>query len=91
MPSAEQLVCMRCGRGVDARYSASNNQSHVLDNTSFGRWGALTRARPRCAYHGWRFDSNGKCLRIPQSESGGKDEIQAAACAKAYPTQVTWS
>lgn len=41
-----------------------------------------------CAYHAWRFDSDGKCLTIPQSERGGKDEALIAACAKAYPTQV---
>lgn len=42
----------------------------------------------RCAYHAWRFDSDGKCLSIPQSDRGGKDEAQPAACAKVYPTQV---
>ena len=47
--------------------------------------------RPRCAYHGWRFDSDGKCLSIPQSERGGKDEAQDAACTKVYPTQVRQS
>eukprot|EP00904_Undaria_pinnatifida_P002163 jgi/Undpi1/11948/HiC_scaffold_4.g01647.m1 len=41
-----------------------------------------------CAYHAWRFDSDGKCLSIPQSESGGRDEAQPSACAKVYPTQV---
>ena len=43
---------------------------------------------PRCAYHAWRFDSDGKCLSIPQSERGGKDEAQDRACVKHYPTQV---
>ncbi|CAM9359646.1 unnamed protein product [Ascophyllum nodosum] len=41
-----------------------------------------------CAYHAWRFDADGKCLNIPQSESGGRDEAQPKACAKVYPTQV---
>ncbi|CAM9724008.1 unnamed protein product [Pylaiella littoralis] len=40
------------------------------------------------AYHGWRFDADGKCLRIPQSDAGGRDEAQPKACAKVYPTQV---
>lgn len=44
----------------------------------------------RCAYHAWRFDADGKCLSIPQSGRGGKDESQPAACAKVYPTQA-WS
>ncbi|CAN0003370.1 unnamed protein product [Scytosiphon promiscuus] len=41
-----------------------------------------------CAYHAWRFDADGKCLSIPQSDNGGKDEAQPKACAKVYPTQV---
>ncbi|CAN0389363.1 unnamed protein product, partial [Scytosiphon promiscuus] len=41
-----------------------------------------------CAYHAWRFDADGKCLSIPQSDRGGKDEAQPKACAKVYPTQV---
>ncbi|CAM9304440.1 unnamed protein product [Scytosiphon promiscuus] len=41
-----------------------------------------------CAYHAWRFDADGKCLIIPQSDRGGKDEAQPKACAKVYPTQV---
>eukprot|EP00752_Nemacystus_decipiens_P010518 g9366.t1 len=41
-----------------------------------------------CAYHAWRFDADGKCLSIPQSDSGGRDEAQPKACAKVYPTQV---
>lgn len=45
----------------------------------------------RCAYHGWRFDARGKCLVIPQSDSGGRDEAQKAACAKVYPTKVRLS
>eukprot|EP00903_Cladosiphon_okamuranus_P017658 g16261.t1 len=41
-----------------------------------------------CTYHAWRFDSDGKCLDIPQSDKGGKDESNPRACAKVYPTQV---
>ena len=47
-----------------------------------------TAAVIRCAYHAWRFDADGKCLSIPQSDSGGRDEAQPKACAKVYPTQV---
>jgi phenylpropionate dioxygenase-like ring-hydroxylating dioxygenase large terminal subunit len=43
-----------------------------------------------CAYHAWRFDSEGNCVSIPQS----KDEQTAAkncqnpkSCAVVYPTQ----
>ncbi|CAN0159054.1 unnamed protein product, partial [Laminaria digitata] len=41
-----------------------------------------------CAYHAWRFDSDGKCLSIPQSNRESADKAQPAACAKVYPTQV---
>lgn len=43
---------------------------------------------PRCAYHAWRFNSAGECLSIPQSNNGGRDEVQPAACARVHPTQV---
>jgi phenylpropionate dioxygenase-like ring-hydroxylating dioxygenase large terminal subunit len=43
-----------------------------------------------CAYHAWRFDAQGKCVSIPQSQ----DEQTAAhhcenpkSCAVVYPTQ----
>lgn len=42
----------------------------------------------RCTYHAWKFDSDGKCLSIPQSDKSGKDEKNPKACAKVYPTQV---
>jgi phenylpropionate dioxygenase-like ring-hydroxylating dioxygenase large terminal subunit len=43
-----------------------------------------------CAYHAWRFDANGKCVGIPQTEN---KELEAKHCqnskswAKSYPTQ----
>jgi phenylpropionate dioxygenase-like ring-hydroxylating dioxygenase large terminal subunit len=43
-----------------------------------------------CAYHGWRFDAQGACTKIPQSQT---PELEAQhrsnpkACAIAYPTQ----
>lgn len=43
-----------------------------------------------CAYHAWRFDSEGNCVSIPQSKD---EQIEARhcsnpkSCAVAYPTQ----
>ncbi len=43
-----------------------------------------------CAYHAWRFDSNGKCVNIPQTEN---KQLEAKHCqnskswATSYPTQ----
>jgi phenylpropionate dioxygenase-like ring-hydroxylating dioxygenase large terminal subunit len=45
-----------------------------------------------CAYHGWRFDSNGNCAKIPQSQNPELEAQHRAnpkACAIAYPTQQT--
>lgn len=43
-----------------------------------------------CAYHGWRFDSEGHCAKIPQSQTPALEAQHRAnpkACAIAYPTQ----
>ena len=43
-----------------------------------------------CAYHAWRFDSEGQCTRIPQSkdeQTEAKNRQNGQSCAVAYPTQ----
>lgn len=41
----------------------------------------------QCAYHGWCFDCQGKCVNIPQARAGQR--IPAAAnLSKRYPTAV---
>ncbi|WP_026733903.1 aromatic ring-hydroxylating dioxygenase subunit alpha [Fischerella sp. PCC 9605] len=43
-----------------------------------------------CAYHAWRFDSEGKCVSIPQSkdqQTEAKNCSNPKSCAVAYPTQ----
>lgn len=44
-----------------------------------------------CAYHGWRFNGEGKCTSLPQTYD--KEELQKAtsnkkSCAQSYPVQV---
>jgi phenylpropionate dioxygenase-like ring-hydroxylating dioxygenase large terminal subunit len=44
-----------------------------------------------CAYHGWRFDSQGACTKIPQSQTPELESQHRAnpkACAIAFPTQA---
>ncbi len=44
-----------------------------------------------CAYHAWRFNSEGKCVSIPQSfdkETEKKHCASSRSCATVYPTQV---
>ncbi len=38
-----------------------------------------------CAYHGWAYDSDGKCVRIPSIPP--EHPIPKKACLTAYPTQ----
>ncbi len=43
-----------------------------------------------CAYHAWRFDSEGNCVSIPQSkdeQTEAKHCSNPKSCAVAYPTQ----
>ncbi len=43
-----------------------------------------------CAYHAWRFNSEGKCISIPQSldkETEAKNCSNSKSCAVVYPTQ----
>ncbi|MBV8884491.1 MAG: Rieske 2Fe-2S domain-containing protein [Chroococcidiopsidaceae cyanobacterium CP_BM_RX_35] len=43
-----------------------------------------------CAYHGWRFDFEGNCVSIPQSQDEQTETRHCSnrkSCAVAYPTQ----
>ncbi len=43
-----------------------------------------------CAYHAWRFDGDGNCAKIPQSQTPAIEAQHRAnpkSCAIAYPTQ----
>jgi phenylpropionate dioxygenase-like ring-hydroxylating dioxygenase large terminal subunit len=48
--------------------------------------GRLRAGRIECLYHGWQFDSTGRCLHIPQL--AGDQPIPASACATAVPLAV---
>ena len=45
----------------------------------------------QCAYHGWRFNSEGHCTKVPQAESKEEESRithQSKACVATFPTQV---
>ncbi|KAK9698178.1 hypothetical protein RND81_08G087000 [Saponaria officinalis] len=44
--------------------------------------GQLVDGRLECLYHGWQFEGEGKCVKIPQLPSGAK--IPKQACLKIY-------
>ncbi|MDX1977807.1 MAG: Rieske 2Fe-2S domain-containing protein [Pseudanabaenaceae cyanobacterium bins.68] len=39
-----------------------------------------------CPYHGWAFQGDGRCDRIPQQPEQGKGHLSARACVRSYPT-----
>ncbi|XP_068648117.1 protein TIC 55, chloroplastic [Aristolochia californica] len=73
----KQLVLYKDGDGVFRCYE--DRCPHRLAKLSEGQ---LVDGRLECLYHGWQFEGDGKCVKIPQLPAGGK--IPRAACAKAY-------
>lgn len=41
-----------------------------------------------CPYHGWAFDGDGACDRIPQQHEGGNAHLAKRACVQSFPTAV---
>nr|CAD1827834.1 unnamed protein product [Ananas comosus var. bracteatus] len=54
--------------------------------------GQLVDGKLECLYHGWQFDGNGKCVKIPQLPEGAK--IPRSACVRTYEVRdsqgVVW-
>jgi phenylpropionate dioxygenase-like ring-hydroxylating dioxygenase large terminal subunit len=68
----------------------SDGKACCLSNTCVHRGGSLSGGRIKgdcieCPYHGWQFDGEGHCHRIPSLGSDAK--IPARAKIDAYPTQ----
>ena len=64
--------------------------AHVLANTCVHRGGDLSRGRIRngcvaCPYHGWEYNGDGKCTRVPSLGDNGK--APARAKVDSYPIQ----
>ncbi|KAL9270416.1 TIC 55, chloroplastic-like protein [Drosera capensis] len=72
-----QLVLYRDGEGVIRCHE--NRCPHRLAKLSEGQ---LVDGRLECLYHGWQFDGEGKCVRIPQLSAGAKIPLQA--CVRTY-------
>ncbi|MCO5577424.1 hypothetical protein L7F22_031256 [Adiantum nelumboides] len=54
--------------------------------------GQIMNGRLECLYHGWQFEGEGQCVKIPQLPAGAK--IPTAACVRSYPVHdsqgVVW-
>ncbi|KAB2627963.1 protein TIC 55 [Pyrus ussuriensis x Pyrus communis] len=73
----KQLVLYRDGSGELRCYE--DRCPHRLAKLSKGH---LINGRLECLYHGWQFERQGKCVKIPQLPSDAK--IPRAACVKSY-------
>lgn len=75
-----KLVAFRDSEGV----------ARVLSDTCIHRGGALGKGWVRdgcivCPYHGWRYQGDGKCVKIPTFDDAQK--LPARARVDSYPTQ----
>lgn len=73
----QQIVLYRDGQGVLRCYE--DRCPHRLAKLSEGQ---LVEGRLECLYHGWQFQGDGQCVKIPQLPEGAK--IPRAACLKTY-------
>ncbi|KAA8525654.1 hypothetical protein F0562_007521 [Nyssa sinensis] len=83
----KQLVLYRDGNGELRCYE--DRCPHRLAKLSEGQ---LVDGRLECLYHGWQFEGEGKCVRIPQLPADAK--IPRSACVKSYEVRdsqgVVW-
>lgn len=90
-PHAFQLL----GKNV-VLWQDGQQQWHCFEDACPHRLAPLSEGRIEadgtllCAYHGWRFDNQGHCTHIPQSQTAALEtqhRTNPKACAIAYPTQ----
>ncbi|XP_020582600.1 protein TIC 55, chloroplastic [Phalaenopsis equestris] len=83
----KQLVLYRDFNGVLRCHE--DRCPHRLAKLSEGQ---LVDGRIECLYHGWQFEGDGKCVKIPQLPEGAK--IPRAACVRTYEVRdsqgVVW-
>ncbi|CCH67871.1 FIG00566093: hypothetical protein [Richelia intracellularis HH01] len=78
---------------VIAIYRGQNSKIHALENVCPHKGVALHKGEVQgdnlvCPYHGWQFNSDGKCIHIPYLPKGQK---LPCAEAKSYPTQEKYN
>nr|DAD27516.1 TPA_asm: hypothetical protein HUJ06_028984 [Nelumbo nucifera] len=84
----KQLVLYKDGSGVLRCYE--DRCPHRLAKLSEGQ---LIDGKLECLYHGWQFEGDGKCVKIPQLPAGAR--IPQSACLKTYEVRdsqgVVWA
>jgi phenylpropionate dioxygenase-like ring-hydroxylating dioxygenase large terminal subunit len=67
---------------------ASDACAHRSAPLSQGRVDPITKCI-ECPYHGWQFNTLGKCSRIPQLDEKFKEQIPAGSDVPSFPTYIT--
>jgi phenylpropionate dioxygenase-like ring-hydroxylating dioxygenase large terminal subunit len=83
----EDLIAFRDTNGTPA--FIANNCPHRGASLFFGR---NEEAGLRCVYHGWKFDTDGTCIDMPNepAESDFKNKVKATAYRGADAGGITW-
>src|ERR671930_1988695 len=86
----EKLIAFRDTRGKVGLLA--NNCPHRGASLFFGRNEELNPGL-RCVYHGWKFDTSGQCVDMPNEppESNFKDKIQAVSYPCRERNGVIWA
>src|SRR5258708_1854522 len=91
----EDLIAWRDSNGTPS--FVANNCPHRGASLFFGR---NEEAGLRCVYHGWKFDTSGACIDMPNHHFGmasepAESDFNAKVKATAYPTQerggIVWA
>lgn len=61
----------------EGRLISSRNSGIADEETSSSSSSACTSCSIQCAYHGWEFDSTGKCTNVPQYPSSSPKKAQS--------------
>jgi phenylpropionate dioxygenase-like ring-hydroxylating dioxygenase large terminal subunit len=75
-----------------ALFRDSTGRAHCLANVCVHRGGSLAGGRIKgdcieCPYHGWQYDGDGRCRKIPSLGPQGQGRIPGRARVDSYPTQ----
>lgn len=84
----EDLIAFRTSDGIPAVVGV--NCPHRGASLFFGR---NEEAGIRCVYHGWKFDSTGACVDMPNEppESNFKDKVRARAYPAVDSAGIVWT
>src|SRR3982074_3001905 len=83
----EQLIAFRDSNGQVGLLA--NNCPHRGASLFFGR---NEESGLRCVYHGWKFDTSGQCIDMPNepAESDFKTKVKAVSYRGADAGGITW-